>query len=175
MSFRCVFGKDVTPGMIKEAIEIDNIVYPIEYRGDYDTCLSWLEKNPDIYTMLLDNDRVIGYINAMPTREYSFNYLNEIIKEGGVEIIPEEIFSYDDPRVFGIYICSIAILPSYQDTKAIDFLLGKFFMRLSEILGDKVNSLTFLAQVISEDGEKFCNRLGLIEIKDCGNMKLYGG
>lgn len=176
MSLRCVFGKDITPEMILEAIKIDNEVFRDISPEKLDTCMLWLKQSPDIYTMVLDDDKVVGYINAMPTTRQVIDLLRDSFNMPSVaDVYPYNILSYSDPNISALYIHSIAVHPSYQDTGTIDFLLGKFFMRLAKTLGNKAKALTFLACVISEDGEKLCNRLGLVRVIDYGNLKVYEG
>ena len=91
-------GKEITPQMIFEAVEIDKLVYNDSYIGNYDNCVKWWKKNKYIYVMLEDikTKKIIGYINAMPIN----NTLYEIIKKGeiiDVTINDENIETYDLP------------------------------------------------------------------------------
>lgn len=175
MSLRCVYGKDITPEMILEAVKIDNEIFRDISPEKLDTYMLWLKQSPDIYTMVLDDDKVVGYINAMPTTRQVIDLLRDSFKMDATDTYPYNILSYSDPEMSALYIHSIAVHPSYQDNGTIDFLLGKFFMRLAKTLGNKAKALTFLACVISEDGEKLCNKLGLVRVIDYGKIKVYEG
>ena len=56
----------VDDNILKEMIALDNLVFKDKDIGNFDRCKEWLSANPDIYTVLLCNGKVIGYINFMP-------------------------------------------------------------------------------------------------------------
>ena len=53
----------VNEDIINKMIELDETVFKEEDRGTLEGCKKWLKCNPDIYTVLLYDDEVIGYIN----------------------------------------------------------------------------------------------------------------
>ena len=50
-----VSGKNVSTKDIEEAVLLDELSYPEQYRGNVDDRLKWAKKNPDIYVMLRDS------------------------------------------------------------------------------------------------------------------------
>ena len=133
-SLTTVSGIQVTKEMINQAVEIDNLNYPPELRGVRETCYSWHDKNPDIYTMILDSNtkKIIGYINGMPLDK---EYYNKII-EGDmmdVTILPDFIKTYDLPDFYYLYFASIGIHPSYQNSNAFKVLYDAFVEKLLQL------------------------------------------
>lgn len=56
----------VNDDLIKKMIELDKLVFKGDDIGAFDKCKEWVGINPDIYTVLMADNKVIGYINFMP-------------------------------------------------------------------------------------------------------------
>ena len=163
MTYRIIQGKNVILDMIDQAILIDTLVYPKEYCGNKEVCYSWWEKEPRIYILVIDNisGRVVGYINLMPVSEESRNK----IKLGKIKdptIFPSDIISGSGY----LYLSSIAIHPSYQDSEVFKLLISS----LGSVLGKMDDTSLVLANAISEAGVGLCRSFGFQESSECPGM-----
>jgi pimeloyl-ACP methyl ester carboxylesterase len=154
--------------------------------------LSWIDSEPDIYTFLLDRqNRLQGYINAMPLRKEVFDK----VKGGTImdkELSREFLVPFVSGGPLAIYLMSIATAPSVRKTNqglfslAVEKLLNGLFDKLiyyAEKTGVKVEELVaipwtaeglrlcriFGMQQVGSD--KFSNPIYYLSFKDPGLLK----
>ena len=63
--------------LIKDMIELDKLVFNGDDIGAFNKCKEWVEINPDIYTVLMADNKVIGYINFMPITDKAYNKIKQ--------------------------------------------------------------------------------------------------
>lgn len=163
--FRIKNGAQVSPAMIDQALAIDKMVYPEHLRGIRDICISWLERNPEIYTLLTDpnTDKVVGYINAMPLEPEYYRML-ESGKRIDVDFPASAIRRFDLPDFYLLYFCSIAIDPSYHSTTAFKTLYDAFIDKLLELAQREIFVTEILADAVTDEGGRLCRYAGMREI-----------
>lgn len=176
-SFKCYIGHNVTEAMIREAVEIDKLVYKSDYIGDYETCVNWWKKNPQIYIMLEDPQikRIIGYINAMPINE---NLYEKIMSGKFIDITIQstDIETYDLPDYYKLYIPSVAIHPNYHNTGAFKSLYDAFLLLLVQLFKQETYFSQILADAVTPAGEKLCKYIGMSLLKETEHFsKIYEG
>ena len=67
---------------LEQMIKLDDENYSKYDAGVYDLCMSWYNKNPQIYIMALRGITVVGYINFSPlTDQAYFSYRNGLIND----------------------------------------------------------------------------------------------
>lgn len=170
-------GKEITPQMIFEAVEIDKLVYNDSYIGNYDNCVKWWKKNKYIYVMLEDikTKKIIGYINAMPIN----NTLYEIIKKGeiiDVTINDENIETYDLPDTYNLYISSVALHPKYHNSGAFKLLYDALILLIIELFKREIYFSKVIADAVSPIGEKLCKYIGMVKCEDSKHQsKIFEG
>lgn len=162
----------VNEDIINKMIELDGMVFKEEDRGTLKGCKEWLKCNPDIYTVILYDDEVIGYINFMPitTDAYVKIYKGQL---KDYELQPKDIIKFFENGTFNYLFTSIVIKPEYQDTNVVRELWNGFLKNLmqKEIGVDKV-----IADCVSQDGENFVKRnLKARFITNSDNGKIYEG
>ena len=144
----------VDDDIIKKMIEIDAVVFKEEDRGTLEGCKKWLKCNPDIYTVLMNDDEVIGYINFMPiTTDAYIKIHNGQLKD--YELQPKDIINFFENGTFNCLLTSIVIKPEYQDTNAVRELWKGFLENLKQ---KKLKIDKVIIDCVSEDGEKFVKR-----------------
>ncbi|MCJ7481759.1 MAG: DUF4145 domain-containing protein [Thermodesulfovibrionales bacterium] len=160
--FRVLTGKQVSPAMIDQALAIDAMVYPEQLRGIQSICYSWLDRNPEIYTLLIDPsvEKVIGYINAMPL-EPEYYKIVESGKRLDVDFPAKAIRLYDLPDFYFLYFCSIAIDPSYHSTTAFKALYNAFIDKLLDLAQREFYITEILADAVTEEGNRLCQYAGM--------------
>lgn len=158
----CYRGNEITEEMIKQAIEIDKTVYQDCFQGMLEQCIEWWKQNPEIYTMIQDvsQQKIIGYINAMPLEEEYYN----LLKSGeriDVDTPAEFIQDYSMPDTYCLYFSSIAISPEYQNTGAFKILYDAFLEGIIELSKREIYFSELLADAVTNSGEKVCKYVGM--------------
>lgn len=158
--------------IIKEMIELDKLVFKGEDIGAFDKCKEWVKRNPDIYTVLMQDDKVIGYINFMPITDKAY----QAIKQGKLkdyELNNDDIISFSNCKPLKCLFTSIVIKPECQDTQAITELWNGFINKLKTM---KFNISSIVIDCVSEMGEKFIKQhLNVKFITNSHNGKIYEG
>ena len=140
--------------IIKKMIEIDAMVFKEEDRGTLEGCKKWVKCNPNIYTVLMYDDEVIGYINFMPiTTDAYIKIYNGQLKD--YELQPKDIINFFENGTFNCLFTSIVIKPEHQNTNAVRELWNGF---LDNIKQKKLKIDKVIIDCVSEDGEKFVKR-----------------
>nr|BFD64970.1 hypothetical protein BdHM001_36510 [Bdellovibrio sp. HM001] len=159
--FKVIRGREVTDSHIAQAVDIDRRCYPSELQGIFDVCKKWHQKNPLIYTMILDDEgRVAGYINAMPVDTPTVKAITDG-RHMDIYTPVNAIQEYNREGHYNIYIASIAIDPKHQGLAAFKSLIDGFFEGLLQLglEGKYVGDL--YADVVSVEGAKLASLLGM--------------
>lgn len=158
--FQCIHGTDITERYFKHCLEIDKQVYPEIYQGNLALCSAWFEKNPFIYTLIIDTttDTAVGYINAMPIT----TMLHDMIMKGqsmDTEISPDQhLLSYENDTAYHLYLCSLAVAPEYQKTVVFPLLFNAFLGNLHQLTERGIQIKQMIAEAVSKEGISFCER-----------------
>jgi hypothetical protein len=121
----------------------------------------WHAKNPSIYTLLVNDEHVVGYCNSMPLNKECFDaVMSGNLRDG--EIPVSSVCSFREPHDLYLYICGIAIMPSHQNSPSalLTLLRGirrkfKYFKQL----GTRICEVGAIAW--SDDGTRLANIFGL--------------
>ena len=116
--FTVITGKDITFNDIKQAVDLDLLVYDDEFHVSPEQCFRWFDVNPDIYVMIRSNEinKIVGYVNISPVTDDCY----EKIKNGhfiDTGITEDMILSYDMPYPYSVYFSSVVIHPNYQNSE----------------------------------------------------------
>ena len=163
---KIVSGKQVTVEDIKQAVELDSLVYDDIYHVDSTVCEEWFEVNPNIYVMAKDvpSDKIIAYVNVSPVTEECYDRIKkgDFIDTG---ITADMILNYDMPFPYSLYFSSIVIHPDYHNTEVFMELFNAIIDK-SLLLGEhEVYIKSMVADAVTKNGEKFCRLFGMTKIK----------
>lgn len=162
----------VNDTLIKEMIELDKLVFQGEDIGAFDKCKEWVETNPDIYTVLTDDNKVIGYINFMPLTEKAY----QMVLQGKLkdyQLASEHINQFQSNKPLKCFLTAIAIREEYQDTKAIIELWNGLLNKLNAL---NLTISSVVADCVSSHGEKLVKqRLDAKFITNSNGGKIYEG
>lgn len=162
----------VDDDIIKDMIELDKLVFKGDNIGDFNKCREWITINPDIYTVLKKDDKVIGYINFMPISDNCYDKIKQS-KLKDYELESDDILSYSSYKPLKCLFTSIVIHPEYQDTQAIIELWKGFAKKLKSM---EVNISSIIINCVTENGEKFITKnLDVNFITNSHNGKIYEG
>lgn len=162
----------VNDTLIKEMIELDKLVFKGDDIGAFDKCKEWVKRNPDIYTVLMQDDKVIGYINFMPITDESYNK----IKEGKLkdyELNNDDIISFSNCKPLKCLFTSIVTHPDHQKGLELARLWKGFINKLKSL---NLTIVSVIMDCVTEMGEKCAkNYLGARFITNSNNGKIYEG
>lgn len=149
----------------KESGEIDALCYPAEYTQNeisLEKALEWFRIEKDIWSFVINSytKSVIGYINAMPVNDETYNeFCNGTLLEKDIQA--SEIQDYDTTSSFNLIILSIAIKKSIlnEDTfitkgRIAEMLIMSFIYKMNLHSKNKLNKMAAFAW--SAEGKKLC-------------------
>lgn len=162
----------VDDDLVKEMIKLDNLVFKDDDIGSFDRCKEWLDANPDIYTVLLLNNKVIGYINFMRIKDEVYDLI-KLGKLKDYELNKEHILNFEKGKPLKCLLTSIVVKPEYQDTIAI-IKLWKGFIKM--IKSKNLSCPHIIIDCVSDSGEKYVKKhLSAKYITNSQNGKIYEG
>jgi len=122
---------------------------------------AWYERNPEIYSFLLSGATLVGYGNAMPLIDSAFaQVLDGTISDGHIE--PSMIRRYDEPGDYKLYLCSLAVVPTFRTKVAGVWTMYGAFQRKIEALRARGIRITEIASIVwSKEGRLICYGFGM--------------
>lgn len=162
----------VNETLIKEMIELDKLVFKGDDIGDEDKCKEWVGINPDIYTVLMADNKVIGYINFMPITDTAYNK----VKQGKLkdyELSIDDIVAFQSHKPLKCLFTSIVIHPKFQTGLELALIWKGFINKLKSL---NLTIVSVIMDCVTEMGEKCAkNYLGAQFITNSNNGKIYEG
>lgn len=148
---------NVNENLLKQLVELDKSVYKKSDMCEIDICKNWLSVNKDIYTVLLYNNKAIGYINFMPiTKDCYDNFAKGAKKD--YQIKCDEILPFSKIGVNNCLLASIVIHKDFQNGVAIKYLFNGFKEKLLNFAKDNIKISKIIFDCVSVDGEKFVKK-----------------
>lgn len=152
-NFKIVF--DVDDRLLNQLLELDRTVYNERDAGNFDLCKSLLTVNPSIYTVLMLDDKPIGYISFYPLKdEIYLKFRNGKLKD--FELSCNDILNFNDLQSLNCLFSSIVIDKQFQKTNALKYLLSGFKRKIDS-MNVKINKVLF--DCVSVDGENLARNL----------------
>ena len=174
-NFSVVTGKEISYEDIRQAVELDRLVYDELYHIDASVCYDWYNVNPDIYVMAKDNKtgKIIAYVNVSPVTEECY----ERIRQGDfvdTGITADMLLNYDMPFPYSVYFSSIVIHPDYHNTEVFMKLFNAVIDKFIYLGRHEVYIRRMIADAVTVNGEKFCKMFGMVKLKGSEhNSSLY--
>ncbi len=168
--FSLISGREVTPEDIREAVELDRLVYDEVYWVDAEQCEKWFAINPDIYVMVKDNDagKIVAYVNVSPLESECFEMMRsgDFIDTG---ITENMILGYDKPGLYDVYFSSVVIHPDHRNSGVFRLMLSAVAEKFISLGERGVFVRRVVADAVTEHGEKFCRLLGMHKVRGSGH------
>lgn len=158
-------SNQVSEGFLQEILKLDAIVYPSELQGDINSLKKRYEKNKEMYLLLYEREKVIGYIcffpitNKMSKDIYTSNRIHDD------DITDNDICEYKKDEITDLYLISVVIHPDNRDGEAVKLLTDGFIKFINEKIDTGFKIGKIIGTAVSNDGKKFMNRLNFKEIK----------
>lgn len=157
---------------ITEMITLDKTFFSSYDVGTLEKCREWLSANKDIYTILLCNEKVIGYINFIPiSNDFYQDFKHEIKKD--FDLSKNDIMSFSPTNITNCLFTSIVIDKQHQNALVLKLLWEGFIKKLQTL---KPSIGNIIMDCISPIGEKCAIKyLNAKFIKKSEHGKIYEG
>lgn len=165
-----------------DTTQVNELVFGKEYAtvegpdfGGQNLYRAWFERNPDIYMFLVSGERVIGYANAMPLEESAFQeVLQGQLDDGTLD--PARIRTYDQPGIYKLYLCAIAVLPEYRSSIGLWWLHTMFKQKVDAWNQRGIFFGELAAVAWTDRGRLLCRALGMTYLRPhCRQGDVYHG
>ena len=161
-----------TPEELKIALELDKQVFPKNRCAKYSVCRFWLQKNSESFILLKYENQIIGYVCFLPLTPAAFKkYFNGEIHEYALR--SKDILKYTLGLECDCLFCCIIIDKKFRDGEAIKHLVKGYENLLLSLEKRKIKIKNIIADCITNDGEKFVQRMGFTESKRTSEGALY--
>ena len=169
-----VKGRSAFLKIFKETTKFDDEEFEkfAEYQSvSYESALSWIDINPDIYTFLVDRkNKTRGYINAMPVTEETFKVLKSGFLQDN-EITCDNLTTYENYSKLKLYFMSIAIDKEIKNfanglyTEPFEILINGLIWKLYRYaVYKKIIIEEIVAIGWTTPGKRLCNIFGMKQI-----------
>lgn len=138
---------------IEKAIKLDKMVYNEIDAGNVERCMSWVQKEPNIYTFLWLNDKLIGYINLMPL--YSDVYkkiLSGKLRDSDINADCIKPYRCGENKCL---FTSIVVHPKYRNGEAILRLWNGLIYKVNQLESKGCKIVSVVCDCVSVDGIKY--------------------
>ena len=170
-----VITQNITEKMIAEALELDKAYYPQQYLLTMGQCLDYFHKNDQIYTMLVDDGHVIGYLNFSPITDDKYDE----IQAGDcidTSIEGKDIVEYLPGKEYSGYFSSIVIDRAYRGKGYGNLLVRLLSETIADLYSQGVVFKRIIADVLNDAGAAVVRNFGLTYYKKTKNHStLYVG
>ncbi|MBE5735086.1 MAG: hypothetical protein E7361_01395 [Clostridiales bacterium] len=175
MSNKYEIRYDVTEDYINQMIELDKQSYSGDNIGERSRIQSWLNSNKDIYTMLLCDGKVVGYINFMPiTKECFDRYYSGKISD--CEITGEDVCPFIVDKDNYCLFTSIVVSKSHRFTRSAMLLWQGFCNKINKLQNNGIHISRVIMDCVTDIGEKCAIKyLNAQYVTKSPNGKIYEG
>lgn len=150
---------------MEECMNISKALFGAE-RGDINKHMRILEKNPETYYMIKDEDQIIGYTAIWPVKQEKLNDL--LAQTIPVKISPEDIETFEDGKSINLYINVIGVKPGFskEEKRLYGSRLVSGLVEVIVNLGERGISIDTLgARSNMPDGIRLMKGIGFAEIE----------
>lgn len=163
----------ITMDMIEQALRLDRKYYPTQYWLSMEQCRGYFAKNDRIYTMLVDDGRVVGYLNFSPIVERKYN---EIASGKCLDttIMPDDIETYRAGNAYYAYLSSVVIDEQYRGRGYANLFIKSLSDQIVSLYRQNIYIRRIVADVLNDGGEKVATNFGLQKaIRTENNSVIY--
>ena len=163
-------GDELDKEFINEILEIDASVYPEHLQGTFEEVYGRFCANRDMFIMLYDDKKLIGYLCLFPIKDSLFEKISSENKLFDSDISGEMLEQYKPHNVYKLYLISMVIISEYQKKGLSNYLIKGFYRFILEKKKNNILFSVILSSAVTNDGKLMLERMGFKEKK-----KLPGG
>ena len=141
---------------MRECMEVSKALFGAE-RGDVAKHMRILDKNPETYYMLKDEDQTIGYTAIWPLKS---GKLHDILAQTiPVKVSPEDIETFESGKHIDLYINVIGVKPSFtrEEKRSYGARLVSGLIGVIESLGERgvpIDTIAARSNILSDAPSK---------------------
>lgn len=170
-----VIKKFVSEDDIFQMCELDKRTFKDLNQVDFDVCKSWYNKNPQIYTAIMKDDTLIGYINFMPVTDTAYKKFREG-KLSEQSLTAKDIKIMRPNKEYYCLFLSVVIDKKYQNTEAFTILISNFYKNTKTYLQThNISIKSILADCVNKKMEQFVKNSGFKRVFKNENYNIYEG
>lgn len=163
--------ENTSSDVIYDLMDIEKDVYKENERGHFDSIERRFNKNKQMFILLYDEDKIIGYLCFFPiTKELHDRILhNDDFYDDNIEA--KDVIPYGKENY--IYFISIALYKKYQGLGFGKKMMDAFMKKLKEkeSAGYKIKDI--LASAVSQQGERIAKKYGFALLNDMSKQFGY--
>jgi len=142
---------------LEDMVELDKLTYLPEDSANIEELITWYNQNKDIFVLLKDDKKLIGYSIFFPITKECYNkYKNGEILEGEIE--GKDILNWQENCSHYVLFNNISINPKYQNGEAIKILTQGIKIKIDELKNKNIKLNNVVAECDSPDGIKYLTR-----------------
>ncbi len=159
---------------VRQMIELDKQVYIYNEIGNFDLCKQWLSVNPNIYTMLLEEDKVVGYINFVPLTNESYEAYKQN-KLQDYQLTTSDVLPFESGKQHNCLIMSFVVDKKYRNTNASAVLISAFTKKIKALNKKGVVINNVICDCVSDEGINLAQKLNFKVVKELNKRILFEG
>jgi GNAT superfamily N-acetyltransferase len=153
------FTEDYDIKLINDILKIDSIVYPNQLQGTFDEVASRFRANQDMFILLYDDDKLIGYLCLFPIKEKLYEEIINNDKLFDSNISCELLEQYMPLNTYRLYLISAVIVPEYQGQGLSKYLINGFYKYLLDKKKQKILFSAALSTAVTDGGEVMLKKM----------------
>ena len=161
-----------TDEQIRKTLDIEHAEFKDIPQISFELVKSWIDKNPETHTIIVNGDEYVGCINFVPLDPAFYErYRSGVVSD--CDIKAGNILSYKNGESYDFLFMNIIIKKEYRDGEAIKVLMSGFFDKLKKLQNRGITIRRVLANIVTADGENFLKRYGFEKIGKSIDGDLY--
>lgn len=166
---------DASDELLMQAIELDSEAFSGKDVGMLKKCREWLSVNRDIYTMLLHDGEVVGYINFLPVTDECYDKF----KKGKYKdylLTKEDVLDFQKCEENKCLMMSIVVDNECRDALTLRLLWKGFKDKIEKLRSSGVVFSSVIMDCVTPIGEKCAKKfMNGKYICDSDGGKIYEG
>jgi len=157
--------EDLDISLISDILEIDSAVYPEHLQGTFDELYDRFKANRDMFILLYDDTRLVGYFCLFPIRNELYEEISNSDRLYDSDISGDQLEQYKPGNTYKLYAISTAIHPDYQGKGLSKHLINGFYKYLLDKKKRSIHISSVLATAVTNGGDSILRKLGFTHKK----------
>ena len=161
---------------IINTVELDKLCFEEDEQATVEIYTEWNKKNKNLFTLMYEDDKLIGYINFLPLTEECISLIRQGVKKDS-DITKDDILNYEKHDTYTCLFVSLVVHPDYQNTNAMIRLLTAWRKHIEEEIIDRMNITidSILVDCVNDKIKELVTRLDFKPIIKNNRMNIYEG
>ncbi|MDR0502423.1 MAG: GNAT family N-acetyltransferase [Treponema sp.] len=159
------FTDNLDPEFINTILDIDASVYPENYQGTFDEIYDRFKANNDIFVLLYEDDKIIGYLCMFPIKKILYDMIINDNRVFDSDIPGAYLEQYAPFNTYMLYLISTVIRPEYQKQGLSKYLINGFYDYILNKKKENILFSTALSTSVTLSGKRMLEKLGFHIIK----------